>query len=175
MQHFSEPVAVFLLSDTLKLLVWNNQNIYFRLKQYLVKVLTCVGSFIGTQQRNTGKTCLGLAEYYKVLLYVNSENHLPWVSIEWLCSKLKTNKAFWRNRELGNLQNISISTWISEFLEPNNVHSQTATESKISTIPSQGRFGSSVVSRQHKHSCRCMYTYFNRIKSKTKASKPVDT
>lgn len=28
------------------------------------------------------KTCLGLGEYYEVLLYVSSEKKFPWISIE---------------------------------------------------------------------------------------------
>lgn len=44
LQHFSEQVAAFLLSDTSKLLGWNDQNNSFGLKQYLFWVLMCVGS-----------------------------------------------------------------------------------------------------------------------------------
>lgn len=49
LQHFSKQIAAFLLSDTSKLLVWNNKKDSFRLKQYLFRVLMCVRSY----QKNT--------------------------------------------------------------------------------------------------------------------------
>lgn len=56
LQHFSKQVAALLLSDTSKLLVWNNQNNSFGLKQYLFRVLMSIGSNI------IWRTHLGLAE-----------------------------------------------------------------------------------------------------------------
>lgn len=46
LQHFSKQVAAFLLSNTSKLLVSNNQNNSFGLEQYLFKVLMYTGSYL---------------------------------------------------------------------------------------------------------------------------------
>lgn len=60
LQYFSDCVAVFVLSETFKLLVWKNKNIPFWLKQYLVEFWHVLEVILGPS-RETLKNMPGLS------------------------------------------------------------------------------------------------------------------